>query len=55
MWIDFERHHGLLIGMFFGRQSWLFGANGEGEVGSTIDGLLPHSRQRRYVAYLLDD
>jgi len=49
MWIDYERRHGLLVGMFFGRHAWLFGANGEGDVVAEVV-YLPHSRARRLAA-----
>lgn len=50
MWIDFERRFGVLAGSFFGRQVWLFGADGEGDVAATGPSRL--DRRRRVLAVL---
>lgn len=53
MWIDFERRHGVLVGMFFGRHAWLFGAGGDGGTSAEVV-YLPHSRARRIAATISD-
>lgn len=50
MWIDYERRFGVIAGMFFGRQAWLYGADGSGTVSDSGGVILPHSRARRLVA-----
>lgn len=51
MWIDFERRYGVFAGSFFGRQAWMFGADGEGEEG-TGGRTVRYDRRRRALAAL---
>ena len=49
MWIDFERRHGVIAPLFYGRHAWLIGSNSEGSVSAEVV-YLPHSRARRLAA-----
>lgn len=51
MWIDWERRHGVVVAMFWGRMAYLYGANGEGTVAEDL--YRPSLDRRRRVAALL--
>lgn len=50
MWIDFERRYGVLAGSFFGRQVWMFGADGEGGDDEPSGRAIRFDRRRRFLA-----
>lgn len=52
MWIDFSQPMGVLAGLFFGRQTLLFGSDGEGS-SATVGRVVRFDRRRRAIAAIL--